>query len=335
MTIAFAPLTDPKDTRAYWRSARERACYAVWGQNTPPSFLPDTIELNWDAGYIPTGASHMHRYTITNPGGRTGGSVAYGHLLTPTIAPVGKLLVWLAGHSTTGWSNYYGQDDGTSILTRMLARGWHVLGFDLPNYGYNPTQAVVINGSLVTQTKNTNHAPKGSTAPFDGPPIIRLTLDPIIACFNRVTTDFTFTTIALAGQSGGGSTATLVASVMDRPNIVHYIQFGQPSITTDDASEWEQTSINELRAAATNGTIGDTALLGASAANRITVMHAADADEYVGDKHLAWEAITARWAPMIAREFNGSLSFYRKTTGAHGIDATQAAWIETHLATYG
>ena len=93
------------------------------------------------------GTVNVTQYVTTQPGGRAGGTALYCHLWAPTVAAVGKCLVWLGGHiQTQKWytDGGYCNPDGASIIRRMHARGWHVLAVDMPSYGMQPIPATVV-----------------------------------------------------------------------------------------------------------------------------------------------------------------------------------------------
>jgi pimeloyl-ACP methyl ester carboxylesterase len=256
------------------------------------------------------------------------------HLCEPSAAPVGRCLLFLGGHATTGWNVFYCNPDGSSVILRMLAAGWHVAVADMPNYGLQPTQAVVINGQLETiAAKNTFHMPSGETPPFDAPPMIRLFLDHLILACNWIQANVT-THMHLAGVSGGGATATQLAAIDDRFETVNLMQFGDPGLTAGSLADTESWTQNDLYVAATNQTISDMAVIASAVTGRDTVFHSADADEYLADIHVEWESVVSNWAPVILRDFGGTLEFYRKTTGTHSIDAAQAAWLESYLVAH-
>jgi len=283
---------------------------------------------------MPTGCASITKLSFNSPGGRSGGTPATAHVCVPTAAPIRKALVFLGGHSVTGWNVFYCNADGSSVILRMLARGWHVICVDMPNYGIQDTQRVVVNGTPATMAQHhTWHIPYGLTPPFDGPPMLRLFLDHIIQTTTWALSNVC-NTVCLAGVSGGGATANLLGAIDDRFRVVELMQFGNPTIGAGSVGDQESWTANDLMVAATNKTLAELAVITAAVTGRRTVLQTADSDEYLGDIHLNWESVVANWAPQILAEFGGVLTSYHRA-GAHSIDATQAAWIESDLVAHG
>jgi len=302
----------------------------IYGAVDLSTVMPDVVAPNWGGTALPQGCTSITNLTITNPGGRTGGTSISAQLLVPTATPVGKCLLFCCGHA--GWPDFYVATDGSSIVVRMLALGWHILIADMPNYGLQPTQVVVINGATVTQTNSDNYAPKGSTKPFDAPNVGRLFFDHLIIACNWVAANVT-NKLYLAGVSGGGSTCLQLACLDDRFKIVHTLQGNGPiDFWNSETTSWIDWTHNDVYVAGSSNLSTEMlALTAAAVPGRISVIHSADADEYHGDQHLIWENWMDTVAPWVAMSFAGSSLAYHRKAGAHSIDSAQAAWVEAHF----
>ena len=347
MSVAVtAGLVDPKSLPGQMALRRQATRAALYSGGVLPTALPDAVEVNWSGVTLPPGCASITRLRMDNPGGRIGTSL-YAHLFNP-YAPVGRCLDFSCGHA--GWNDFYIQQDGSSIALRMLTHGWHVLIVDMPNYGMQPNQFTTVNGVTQTRPLNSYYVPYGVAPPFDGPPIMRLFLDYFVVSTNWILSNVC-DHVYLAGVSGGGQIAMQLATIDDRFKIVHIMQGFLPSSATGfyDAGPYNDPDIlgacdNDILLIAGYGyarpgtTVPgeDSVLCSACVPGRITVVHAADADEYNGDKHLQWANFISVMGGWPAANYQGaSLSFYRKTTGTHSIDSTQAAWVEAHLLANG
>lgn len=325
----------------YWAAKRE-ACLAAVYPTTPA--LEVTKEMWTHARLADVPLSASWRYVCAEPGGRSGGSVAYVHRLDPiTPAASPRCLVFHAGHGYNdpvygGWSgSLYMGDDGSSVVRRMLSRGWYVLAVDLPNYGLQPLpQSAIINGALVTQTAWSSHAPKGSVAPFGGPSITRLYTDHVLAAMDAMAAELPGMRFALVGHSGGGAAAQLLAGVDDRFVQVHLLQSmtASPSYV-GSADEWEYYVGSDIRAAAQyvpgQGGSHDLTEVAATVPGRTVYVHAGDADEYEGDQHVYWSEFCANRNAWVSTASAGSsLRFVRWSSG-HNPTAPQAAFVEAEL----
>jgi pimeloyl-ACP methyl ester carboxylesterase len=339
--IALAPETivDPRNTgEAYWSAKRAAMLASVYPSGLPAA-LPDVTTTNWAGHGKPTECASITRYETTSPGGRSGGTSAYVHRLNPVAAPVAKCLVFHTGHGThdaSGWWQNFCASDGSSIIRLMLAEGWTVLAVDLPNYGDQPTpQIAVVNGATVTQTSYLFHAPRLSTWPIDAPTPTRLYTDHVIAAMNAVAVETPSTRFALAGHSGGGNVAALLAGLDSRYVQVHHLQ--SHDYTTEPSgqyTDWEGYSSSELGLAASRRSITALRLdlMAATACfpGRTSYVHFADNDGDYGDHHAEWIEWIAQMRPW-AKNVGAELIGYRKTTGVHDIDATQASYVRARL----
>lgn len=335
-----APLSDWRIAQGRARRAAARA--AVWGAVDPNQIAPTTVEENWSGISPPTGCSSVTNLTFANPGGRPGSSITV-QVLNPSVAPVGKALLHICGHAggAGGWTSYYVDGDGSSVVLRMLARGWHVLIADLPNYGLQPTQATMYYREpvvgIMTMTKDTLHVPNGYWTADGGPSFNRLFFDHLVGAINWAQGAGSIGDVtSVIGHSGGGGVLRQFAAVEERPRVWHLMQ-GMHAMSQSAATyDLESANTSDVEIACgvdlvRGYAVMDMVPMWATVSGRITVIHSADADEYNGDQHLTYEQLVALWGPRVP----GSLTFYRKTTGSHMIDATQAAWVENHLATYG
>lgn len=320
------------NTPSYWTAGRAAIMAAVYPDGALTS-LVDVVEPEWAGISLPSGCASITRYTVTEPGGRSGGSGAYVHRLNPTAAALEKCVIFCAGH-VTAWNVEYCSSTDGNIIPALLAAGYHVLAVDLPNFGLQPLQAVVINGSLRTMGgKNLYHQPDQLAGPWSGPSLVRLYTDHIIRAMNQITEDLGISIFGLLGHSGGASTAAMVACTDVRPSVVHFIQ--STGYVTTPASgvqyEYETWSGNDVQTAV-HGNANEQKAFAMAVPGRRTVQHFADADEFSGDQHLLWQQWVEQLTTWIGNAAAGTnVAGYRKTTGAHNIDATQTAWIVAHL----
>lgn len=316
---------------ATWASGLSDALAAIYPSGVLAS-LADVVENEWAGVTPPSGCASITRHTISEPGGRAGGSVVYSHVLLPDAVARGQCVVVLPGHSP--WLDDYCSANQGNLIPLLLAAGYHVLAVDMPNYGLQPLQAVVINGTLSTMgSKNSQHAPSAfGVGPYTGPALVRLYTDHIIRSMNQVTDDLGITDFALVGHSGGGATASLLAPIESRFSVVHLLQGGTNSdAITGVWTEWELYDRNELNTALRGG-YKIAAAFSAAFPGRLTVLHSADADEYFLDQHIAWATWTENMRMWFGLAGIAALTeYHRKTTGTHNIDATQAAYVVNHL----
>lgn len=340
----------------FWAAKRMAVLAAVYPDGALTGF-PDVIEENWGATAVPgvidtefgdieiPGLASITRYTLTNSGGRSGGTPSYCHFLIPMATPVNKCLLFHAGHGTAesawhGWSGtaYIG-DISYSFILRMLARGWHVLAVDLPNYGLQPKpQTAVVNGSLSTQTNYYHHVPRGIAGPYDAPSITRLYTDHTILAMNQIDADHPGIKWALAGHSGGAAVGAILSALDSRFLAFHSVQSSaaNPNSSYGTSDCWEGYAETDIGIAAHFGKVNnlpDIVRVGSSFPSRKTVMHVADAD--YGDlgypeeerKFHEWVTNTGCWW----QDVGSSMIYYHKTEGDHWPDEAQAAYIEAHL----
>ena len=267
---------------------------------------------------------------MNSPGGRSGAtaSPAYADLAIPTAAAVGKCMVFLGGHgsgeSEAWWKTTYCASDGSSIIRRMLARGWHVLCVDMPDYGVQPQPQIVYSaGSPVSYTAENSHA---YSALFSdgGPNPNRLFLDHIRLAMNQIASSFALS-FSLVGHSGGANVAAMLACVDARFRVVHLLQAGSFN-GAGSSSDVEAWSGNNAIIAA-GGYISNAALVGAAFSGRATIIHTSPNDEYFGGDYPLWQA----WQPSAVAALPFAALSLALRTGTHAIDATQAVFVENHL----
>ena len=320
----------------YWANRRSRVRSNIYPDG-PLTTLPDSSEVNPFAP-LPAGCSQIVRYVTDAPGGRTGGTALQADLAIPSVAPVGKCLVFMCGHSLGTWVDSYCLTDGSSVILRMLACGWYVLCLDLPGLGFQPTpQVVVINGSTVTPNPTDNYT---SAYADGGPSPNRIFFDHIIRAMNQITATYGITKFALAGHSGGACTAAMLACIESRFSVVHLMSGGWYVYTVP--TQIESDNLNPAFAAAAPGTTPALNLIymvGAALPGRITVVHSCPTDDqynHSGDQGLQEYNWWANWVPMVQHYFGNwaSVTLFTKMGfdgSYHAPDPVQAAWIEAHL----
>lgn len=323
--------------QTYWTGRRNRVKAIIYPSG-PLTTLPDSSVS--DPFDLLPGCAQSIRHVIDAPGGRTGGTALYTTLLIPSATPVGRCFIFMAGHhNETSWRTSYAITDGSSSILRMLARGWHVLAMDMPGLGEQPRpQSVVIGGSATTPDPVHAYAAAFSDG---GPDPNRIFTDHVVRTMNQITATYGITRFALAGHSGSGNTAGLLAAVDDRFECVHLMSGGWYSETFTIAQCIEGYNNNPAIAAAS---IGNSHALhwvytvSAALAGRSTVVHSSPTDSqynYVGDGGAREFAYWQAWAPRV-QQYLGSwatASLYQKA-GDHAPDADQGAFIENHLLTH-
>ena len=320
-------------TTAAYLNARLTAALAAVYPGGALTSLVDTVEPAWAGVAAPSGCASITRYTVTNPGGRSGGTAIYAHLLNPSAAALGKCVVWNAGH--VGWWDTYCTSTEANVIPQLLAAGYHVLAVDMPNYGLQPQQAVVLNGSLVTMPSHASgHIPGTVPPPWDTPSLVRLYTDHIVRGMNQITHDLGITTFALIGHSGGGCAATLLAPLESRFKIVHLLQ-GSPYATepSHDSSDYESYGLNDCWYGLVAMTYQGAATYSAMGTGRLLVLH--DDGYFVGDQSALWMAWQDRsniWYAMSG--VGGNVTFRQKLSVTHSIDQPQVDFILAHLGTY-
>lgn len=313
-----------------WAAKQAAMMAAVYPGGKPTSGV-DVVEPGWTGlSPLPPECASITRYTVTEPGGRNGGTVAYCHLMAPSAIPNGKFVAHLAGHGAT--SLHYLLRDGSSVILRALAAGFHVLAVDLPNYGWQPQpQVVVINGTTLTQTPSTWHAPNGMDPPYDSPSLVRLYTDHIIRSMNQVDADYAPSSWSAVGHSGGGDTLTLLAALESRFRVVHFCQANGyvEQYPIGGSFNYESWGLNDIYAVV-RGSYKDVAVACSAFPGRTAVLHSADADEYGGDQSPLWLSWIGEVQPWL-RSIPGASISYRHWDSGHNFQSPQAAWIVAHL----
>jgi hypothetical protein len=326
----------------YWAQRRKKVRDHVYPSGLPTSLVDSTATNPFSPSLLP-GCSHVRRYVVDEPGGRSGGSPLYADLCAPTVPAVGKCLVFMAGHIQTlegnpmPWRDAYALNDGTSPILRMLARGWHVLAMDMPGLGDQPVdQVVVIGGSPVSIGQTHGYSGGFSDG---GPNPNRIFLDHAIRGMNQVTESFGITDFAIGGHSGGADTAAMLGMVEDRFKVVHLMSGGWYSETLPDAhiEGWNANPTIYYASLGTAAAVQWMFTVAAALTGRVTVAHSSPTDtqyNYLGDGGAREFAYWQEWTPRVQQYLGSwaSVALYQKA-GGHDPDAAQAAFIESHLLT--
>ena len=333
---------------AWWLALRAACKASVYTAGAVIATEADTT-AEWEYD-LPTGCDSITRYVTNEPGGRSGGSVAYADFCFPLATPVNKCLVFLGGHiQATTWDAFYCNADGSSIILRMLAAGWHVLAVDEPGYGRQPhPQIVVLNGTPRTVNDGGGH-PYFDGFGDGGPNPNRIFTDHIIRAMTSITADIGITRFSLVGHSGGAMCTAILAACEDRFRVVHWLQGGNWAGAGSD-TDIEGWYGNTMMTPACGGDstprlgLGTPALIAPSAAvaNRITVVSYAPSDEYFGGSLATWQAWQAQVGAWLDSSLGAKLSLYVKTgqevgdiTPYHTPDPTQAAMVAASLIANG
>ena len=185
----------------------------------------DSVNRNIVTYTLPSGCSKMDQYVIATPGGRVCTEPQHTYLLYPTTTAIHKLLVWFSGHGDQSAVYYF--TDGSSLICRLLALGWHVLVCTSPSGDWNippgsQAQHITIGGTL---TSVAEHAYQ----PLDvdaGPNSCRMWTDEAIRSTTQAISDVAPTKVVLAGHSGGGVVVPWIASCVDRFDAFYQITGG-------------------------------------------------------------------------------------------------------------
>ena len=331
------------DSPIYWAFRRAQLLASIYPSGALAT-LPDssTTTVTYT---LPPGCDHVKRHIIADPGGRGGATetAAYADLAVPTAAPVNKCMIFLGGHGVGELESWWQQtpapsaycnSDGSSIILRMLADGWHVLCVDLPNYGIQPQPQIVYSaGSPVSYTHETSH-PYSALFSDGGPSPNRLFLDHIVRAMNQITVTYGISHFGLVGHSGGANVAAMLAAVDSRFSAVHLLAPGTFN-GANSSSDIEGWAGNPAIVAA-GGHIVDMVRVAAAVPRRKTVVHLSASDPYFSADYPLWAA----WAPTALSYFSGPamggcLSFQPNTSNEagdyHAPNPTQAAFVEAHL----
>jgi pimeloyl-ACP methyl ester carboxylesterase len=351
MQAAVSPtFSDYRNANPTFWAERKAAVLAAVYPGGALETVADLVEVDWDGAVFPAGVGRVRRLTFDTIGGRTGGSPAYVLWLEPPngVERVNKCMCYGSGHNSTPDTCITIDLDPTdtaqaSIPLRMLALGWDVLIWELPNYGLQPAQTVVADGVTYNEVKYGQHFPKALGAnpntAQNTPSVTRLYTDAPIRAINQYIASTGITPSALVGISGGGAMASYIAALEPRIPIVHILQGGNID-SLYDYKEWETNSAADIMVATLGyaggyGAYKDMLAVAATHPGRDMWIHAATADEFNGNQRDAWIA----WCQAVSAWLSasggiGRLNFHEKATGTHGIDVIQAEWVRDYLVTH-
>jgi pimeloyl-ACP methyl ester carboxylesterase len=325
---------------SYWATGKAAIMAAVYPDGLPTTAV-DTVADDWTGvDPLPAGCKSITNYTVTEPGGRADGSSANAQLLHPEATPLDECVVFSAGHAD--WTVAYAGAMESHVVEVLLDAGFPVLIFDMPNYGLQPEQKVLINGAIrIRSGKNSYHLPADTPAPWDGPSMVRLYTDHVIRAMNTVTRDLGITRFAFVGHSGGGATGSLLCPLEPRFRVVHLMSGGAFTWgpTYSYVIDYETWSGNDVCLAVGGGaTYKELCLFSAAFDGRVTVVHVCAEDPYFGPGtagHKEYLDATRGW---IEGNFPGAkISYYEKTDHTSGVDpyhsitTSQAAYVVQHL----
>lgn len=303
---------------------------------------PDTVTANFTLthGSKPTEAASITRCSCSSPGGRVGDALV-ADILAPTATAVGKCLVFFSGHNQAaeGWAgSLYCGTDGSSVIRRVLASGWHVLASDMPAYGQQGSPFHVTLGGVLTAVPYLH--PFSAGIGDGGPSVTRIFHDHVFRAMSYAQSSLGLTKFALLGHSGGSCTAATAAALDDRFAAVHLCGV---------AHWWPTGSATECEAypgipdiAALGATMHDLYLAAAAAPGRKTVYHVSPTDEYNPGQFEPWSNEIPYLSEWVGSAFGASAQIrskdtqrispdYEGETPYHDIDTAQAEWIANHL----
>ena len=248
----------PKSAAAWaaWRTTRKTLVYP--SQYPIPSAGVDSVTNDWNTytpGFVPVGADSVQVLHDLTPGGRTGGSELNLELCIPSATPIGKVAVFLNGHtgshgSGTGWdyqvhtvTHSTGQGPA-GIIEPLLARGVHVLSADMPDAGNQPNPWINVGGNVVNLGGHNFSSLDGD----GGPPSMQMFTRYIIRGITSALQIASASDVAVFGWSGGGTVAAVLAAMDDRISHFYCLQggtaYGCDGFTLGDfnstvAADWE------------------------------------------------------------------------------------------------
>lgn len=322
-------------TAAYWTNARSRVMSAIYPAGLPSSLPVVVVETDFAP---PSGAAGVWRGTIADAGGRAGGSEIRVWIASPTVAPLGKCVVFGAGHLAAGWDiSYTNPDPGQAgIISAILAAGYHVLVADLPNYGRQIQQKAVVNGTLYSTTSaQYYHLPliggvdNYIPTPWNSPSLVRLYTDHFSIGMNWVEQNLGISQFALVSHSGGAAATVMLAGLEPRFRVVHLLQGGTPSSSISGSlTDYETFMANDFYTAL-QGTYGLATCLSGAYPGRVTVVHSALQDQFLGGQGAEWDAFAdnARfWLGQIAASYS-----HQSWNTNHSISPAQRDFVVEHL----
>ena len=329
------------NSAAYWAIRRNRVKLSIYPDG-PLTTQPDSVAT---CGFtLPTGVGHGQRLTIASSGGRdVRGSSSHVDVWYPDVAPVGKCFVMMTGHlaGALPWydSTAYCTTDGSSMILRLLADGWHVLVADMPAYGTMPYPEVVYSaGSPLSYTQHNCWALFSD----GGPSPNRLFLDQIIRGMNWVTATLGITKFGLMGHSGGAQTSAMMAAIDDRFSCFFMLGGGpfQGAGTIDDVEAYYLNPTIQ----ASGSWVSAMAMVGAAVFGRHTVYSYSAGDEFRPLDFPLWQAEAVTVNSYLAGNGFATVEFFNKinphiATPAdpcpyHDPDPTLAEFVEATMLTH-
>jgi pimeloyl-ACP methyl ester carboxylesterase len=227
------PLVSPWKNNSFGDGSIDWAAYqaAIISAVYPSGVIAtgaDTVEDPFTLANTPAEASKVIRYTVADPGGRSGGSPLYTWRLPPVAARTGELLIFNCGHLADAWtSSYYCAADGTSIIRRALAAGMDVLVTNPPAYGLQPDPQV-INIVDAGPTEVSGHA-YSAVMSDGGPNFLRIFSDVVIRSLTTAIAALHPTKIYMVGHSGGGWLSALLGVLDSRLDVTACLQGCMPN----------------------------------------------------------------------------------------------------------
>lgn len=225
------------------RTMRTALISAVWGAALPPDLPAVTANAALSnsayAVSFPANVSRLDLLAITLPRGGT----AVGHVLYPSTAWNGRVLLLNPGHAI-GPDDGPGSTNETGVTTKFITNGWIVAqSGGMPTYGLNPDPLVLTRdagGTIsIAGTDAHNFGPIEAAVSIHP---LRWFLDPAIQIANHISANIAPTLLVETGISGGGWTTHFHAAVDPRirRSAVHFGTLPFPLRVLSAAGDWEQ-----------------------------------------------------------------------------------------------
>ncbi len=211
---------------------REILVRFLWGDGGLPSSLPSTVIKDFkDVRYedIPS-LVRLDKIVITMEFGIE--SIAY-HFVPQN--PNNKVVLYHQGHDGDFFL-------GKKEIETLIEHGYAVMAFSMPLLGLNNQPTIQI--THIGKLKLTSHDHMKFLFPQDGHPV-KYFIEPVVIALNYIETKYNYTSIAMAGLSGGGWTTTLSAAVDTRIKKSFPVAGSYPiylrSNSPNDWGDYEQT----------------------------------------------------------------------------------------------
>ncbi|MBI1176047.1 hypothetical protein GC207_01260 [bacterium] len=266
----------------------------IWGAGGWPTNrnFSDIIEydgfeysgIRWPAGNL----DKIMRYTVS----MDYGMLSYVFHFIPKV-PNGRLVVYHSGHDDGVMAedlltNASG-DEQAAVISKLIARGYAVVGISMPVYGYYHNPTVEIAPGVSVQLTTHGDIFRYLDHPF------RFFLEPVAVTLNYCEDHFNYDSVYMTGLSGGGWTTTIYAAIDPRikgsfpvaGSVPNYLRLGYEGLgdeEQDDSGFYRIANYSELY------------VMGAAGPGRmqLQILNRFDDCCFYGDRYTNWvEKVTA------------------------------------------